>query len=78
MQSSTARQEESNRFPRFPELYTIFPFPLSGLYSPGLCSFPMSHSVSTERGLFGMETHTESSLLVGLRARDEHAYEQFV
>ena len=25
-----------------------------------------------------METHTESSLLVGLRARDEHAYEQFV
>lgn len=25
-----------------------------------------------------MQTHTESSLLVGLRARDEHAYEQFV
>ncbi len=25
-----------------------------------------------------METHTESSLLVGLRARDEHAHEQFV
>lgn len=59
-------------------LYTIFTISLIRLYTAGLDFFVEGKICSRERGWNGMTQCTETSLLSGLRARDEKTFEQLV